>query len=155
MSQKSQQNQTYDNRNTTSWGQIVPQDTPDIQRLRGQQFQVDPTIAANFGDAKNRLEETYGSPQGGYASQPMREKMVRSGTRQLAQDAAVATRAGEYDVNRLNYGRNLAVAGMTRPEIVQTGSTGSGTGQVTQRGSPWQTIGQVAGAAASVGSASL
>lgn len=57
-------------------------------------------------------------------------------------------REGQYDVNKLNYGRDLAVAGFERPNLVQTGTSGtqsgsqSGTqsGTTVQSQSPWGTI---------------
>ena len=62
------------------------------------------------------------------------------------QKAGAQTRAGQYDVNRQNYGRNLAVAGMTAPVLTQTGGTSSG--QTIQSQSPLGTVAQIGAAAA-------
>lgn len=62
------------------------------------------------------------------------------------QMAGQQTREGAYDVNRLNQSRNLALAGMTQPRLVNTGTstqgtaTSSGTGTVTQGQNPFGTI---------------
>lgn len=61
-------------------------------------------------------------------------------------------RQGTYDVNKLNYGRDLSVAGLTAPQLTQTGSSGtqSGTqqGTVVQSQSPWATVAQIGASAA-------
>lgn len=58
------------------------------------------------------------------------------------QQAGQQTREGQFDVNRLNQSKDLALAGLTRPILTQTGSTSqsSGTGQVTQGQNPFGTI---------------
>ena len=64
------------------------------------------------------------------------------------QQAGQQTREGAYDVNKLNFSKNLATAEMTKPILTQTGSSSTGTGTVTQSQSPWATALQVAGTAA-------
>lgn len=54
------------------------------------------------------------------------------------QQAGEQTREGEFDVNRLNYGKNLATAELTKPVLTQTGS--SGTGTVRQSENPFATV---------------
>ena len=62
------------------------------------------------------------------------------------QQAGEQTREGQFDVNKLNYGKNLAVAGMTAPVLTQTGGTSSG--KTVQSESPWGTALQIGSAAA-------
>lgn len=73
---------------------------------------------------------------------------MRSARERLGRDKAQAYREGQFDVNKLNYGKNLAVAGMTAPRMAQTGSTSSGTSsgssKTVQSESPWGTIGGMA-----------
>lgn len=77
---------------------------------------------------------------------------MRSGQRELMQQAGQQTREGTFDQNKLNYSRNLAVADITKPILTQTGSTSSGTGKTVQSESPW---GTVAGVGASLAPLSL
>jgi hypothetical protein len=88
------------------------------------------------------------SPTGGYVTPQIRDAIQRSQQRELFQQGGEQTRAGQFDVNRLNYGRNAAVAGMTAPVLTNTGGTSTGKGTVTQSQSPLGTAVQVAGAAA-------
>lgn len=88
------------------------------------------------------------SPTGGYVTPAIRDAIQRSGQRNLMQDASQATREGAGDVNKLNFARNSAVAGMTAPTLTQTGSSSTGSGTVTQSESPFKTALNVAGAAA-------
>lgn len=64
----------------------------------------------------------------------------QSGMERLGRDQAQAQREGQYDASKLGYSRDLAVAGMERPNLVQTGSTGQQQGTVTQSQSPWASI---------------
>jgi hypothetical protein len=64
----------------------------------------------------------------------------QSGMERLGRDQAQAEREGAYDVNRLNFARNQSVAGMTAPQLVQTGTSGQQQGTVQQSQSPWGTI---------------
>jgi len=102
-------------------------DSPDIQKLRDQKFQVDPTIGARLGEAERTLKQSFVNPAGGYTTPQMRDAILRSQTRELFQQAGAQTRAGQYDVNNQNYARNAFVAGLTAPPLVQTGSTGTST----------------------------
>lgn len=83
-------------------------------------------------------------------SPEVRDRMLQSGEERLGQDEAQAYRGGEYDVNRLNYARDAAVAGMSQPVLTQTGGTTSGTSSGTVTQSPaWgpQVLSAAAGAA--------
>ncbi len=128
--QNQTQNQQFDTQSTFGWQ--TPPDTADTQRLRDTQFQVDPTIGARIGGAVRRMQSSFQSPLGGYFTPGMRAATERGQERELMQMGGEQTRAGQYDVNNQNYGRNLAVAGMTAPRLTQTGSSGTSTG--TQSG---------------------
>jgi len=79
---------------------------------------------------------------GGYATPQIRDAVLRSGQRELAQQAGEQARMGQYDVNRLNQAKNLELAGLTRG-VDQT-SSGTSTGKVTQK-DPWGTAMQIGG----------
>lgn len=99
--------------------------SPDIDTLRGTQFKVDPTIGFRQAAGKRQLERTLNSPTGGYRTAAMRDALQLEGERELGQQAGMESRAGQYDVNNQTYGKNLAVAGLTAPPLVQSGSTGT------------------------------
>lgn len=155
------QTQSFNNRSTTNWGYMTPPDTPDVQRLRGQEFEVDPTISYRVGGALRRMRDRFNNPLGPYMTASQREAIARGEERELMQTGGQQFREGQFDVNRQNYARNLAVAGMTAPQLVQQGSESSGTGTMQGtstgevRGSPWATIGSIAGGVGSAASASL
>ena len=98
----------------------------DIDRLRNTQFQIDPTIGYRAGAAKRQLGQSFINPLGGYSTPQRDEAIRRSMGRQIDEDAATQFRAGQYDVNNQNYSRNLAVAGLTAPPLVQSGSSYTG-----------------------------
>lgn len=150
--QKSTQNSTQNAQVSNQYGYQTPPSTPDIDKLRDQKFQIDPSIGYRLGEKERQLSDTFSNPAGGYVTPAIRDAILRSGRRDLMSQASQATREGQHDVNRLNYGRNAAVAGMTAPVLTQTGSTSSGTssgsGTVSQSQSPWGTIAQVGASAA-------
>lgn len=67
---------------------------------------------------------------------------MRSGQRGLMQEAGAETRASQYDVNRQNMQKNLALAGLTRGSVGTSSGTQSGTtsGTVVQNQNPFGTI---------------
>ena len=123
-------------------------DTPDIIAARQSTAQVDPTIGYRLGEAQRNLKETYQNPLGGYATPQIRDAVLRSGGRELAQQAGEQTREGQFDVNRLNQNKDLALAGLTRG----VNQTGTSSGKIVQSESPWAGI---AGAAAQAAPLSL
>lgn len=127
--------------------QNVP-DTPDIIRARADTAQIDPSIGYRAAEKERQLQDSFASPTGGFVTPQIRDAILRSGRRDLFQQAGEQAREGQYDVNRLNQSRNLALASLTRPILTQTGSTSSGTGTVKQSESPWATIAQVGAQAA-------
>lgn len=137
------QTQTSNNATTTSWGHIAPPNTPDLDNLRNRKFQVDPGISAQYSGLRSRLAKSFNSPTGAYYNPQVQEGILRSRNESLGQQEGQAFREGQFDVNKLNYGRDVAVAGMTAPQLVQTGGTSSGTGTIKSSQSPWGTIAQV------------
>src|ERR1043165_8790950 len=112
---------------TTNQFQRMPgAESADIDRLRQQQFQVDPTIGYRAGAAKRQLNNTFINPLGGNSTPQRDEAIRRSMSRQIDEDAAIQSRAGQYDVNQQNYQKNAYLAGLTAPPLVQSGSTSTG-----------------------------
>lgn len=144
----------YNNQN--AYGQIKPEDTPDIQAFRGWNPQIDPGLGAQYGAAKNKLRSSFINPLGGYQTAGMQDAQQRTGERNLNQDEAQAYRGAYYDANNQKQGQLGSLASLTAPRIVQTGSSGTGTGNMT--GTTVQSgdlLGQILGGASQVGSAAL
>jgi len=130
---------------TYGW-QNVP-DTQDILTARNTQPQIDPSIGYRLGEQQRQLNESLASPTGGYVTPQMRDTIRRSQGREFMQQAGEQTREGQFDVNRLNLQKNLALAQLTRPQLttkaVQTGQDTQGT---TRQSDPWATGLQLGGA---------
>lgn len=158
--QKTQQTQTqsHNNATTANYGWQTHPGSADIDKLRSAKFTIDPTIPYRSATARGDLERSFQNPMSGYTTPSMRDAIMRTGRRRIDQDESQANREGSFDLNRLNYARDAAVAGMTSPALTQTGSTSSGSGTQTGNSttsmnqSPWGTI---AGIGASVAPLSL
>lgn len=139
---------------TASYDYKTPPTTPALAKLADAKFEVDPGITAQYSNLRSRLKSGFNNPLGANYSPEVRDAMLRSGEERLGQDEAQAYRGGQYDVNRLNYSRDATVAGMSQPQLVNTGSTSSGTssGTITQSTSP---VGAILNAGASVAPLSL
>lgn len=152
--QQQTQNQSFNTQNAYGWQ--TPNDTADVQVLRSHQFQIDPTIGYRVGGAIRRMQDSYQNPLGGYTTPQIRDATMRSQERELMQQGGQQFREGAYDVGNQQYGQKLAVAGMTAPRLVQTGSSGqqSGTSSGTATTStPWYSDAIAGGAG--IGSALL
>ena len=114
-------------KNTATYARQPGASSPDIDTLRNQQFQIDPTITYGAAAARNRLNASYANPLGGYTTPQIMEHQRAAGNRAIDEQAAMATRAGAYDVNNQNYQKNAYLAALTAPPLVQTGSTGQST----------------------------
>lgn len=146
------QQQSYNNQ--VGYSQITPQDTPDTQNFRNWSPQIDPGLASQYGNAKNQFTASFNNPLGGYQTAQTRDAQQRTGLRQLNQDEAQAFRSGAYDVNSQKAGQLGSLAALTLPRILQTNSsgTGSGTSNTVQSG---DLFGQLLGAGSQIGSAAL
>lgn len=137
------QTSTSSGSTTNQYGFLTPNDTPDIIRARNDSARIDPSIGYRTGEGQRQLNESLASPMGGYTTPQIRDAIRRSGQRELMQMGGEQAREGQSDVNRLNQSRNLALAGLTQGRLVNTGSTSSGTGTVTQGTNPFGTALQV------------
>ena len=145
--QKSTQSGTAMGKSSTR----VP-DTPDIIAARTNRAQIDPSIGARLGEKERQLASTFNNPTGGYVTPQIRDAVMRSGQRELMQQAGEQAREGQFDVNRLNQSKDLALAGLTRGEDTTNQQDYSNQGKVVQSQSPWGTI---AGIGAQFGQLSL
>ena len=118
-------------------------DTPDIIRARQDTAHIDPSIGYRLGEKERQLQDSFASPTGGYVTPQIRDAIMRSGQRELMQQAGEQTREGAFDVNRLNQSRDLALAGLTRGQNQSYSSQGQG--KVTQSDSPFGTAAAIGG----------
>ena len=154
---KTTQQQQQSGTNAVSWGYQSPPTTPELQKLAGTQFQVDPGLKYQYADLKRRFAGSFNNPMGAGYNPSVKDQMLRSGMERLGQDEAQSYRQGQHDVNKLNYARDVTVAGMKQPQLVQTGGTYSGnmSGTSTTGQNAWGTAMQVGGMAASAAPMSL
>lgn len=121
--------------NTATYGQIQPESNKYIDAFEQYRPQADPTIAYRAAAEKRRVNSSFLNPLGGYATPAMRDAITRSENRTIDQDAAMASRAGQYDVNQQRMSQLGSLAGLMAPRIVQTGSSGTGTSNMTGQSS--------------------
>lgn len=136
---------------TNTYGWEAPKDTADITALRGTQFSEDPGIAHQYGLLKERQDQAYDNPLGGYTTPDVRMKQKLATNNDINQQESMAHRQGQYDVNMLNNAKLQGLAALTAPKLVQTG----GTGTTTQNDGIMGILGPLIGAASTVGAAAM
>lgn len=146
------QKSTGTSQTTASYDYKTPPSTPALDTLKSRTFEIDPGIAAQYGKQRSDLKSSFHQPNGAFLPPAVRDAQMRSGNERLGMQQAQAEREGQYDVNKLNYGRDLAVAGMSAPQLVQSGSSGSQSGTTIQSQNP---VGGIAQFGASVAPLSL
>lgn len=126
------QQQSYSG--TNSYGYMTPPETADVQKLRDFKFTADPRIGYAFGSAKNKIANSFNNPIGGVYSPQIRDAILRSQYAQLAQGESQAQSEAGQSLQGQQWGQQAAIAGLTSPRLVQTGSSGTSSGQnVTQQ----------------------
>jgi len=123
---------------TVNYDYKLPPSTPALDKLRSRTFEIDPGIGAQYGAQRQNFLRSFKSPTGAFLSPQVRDMQQTSGLERLGQEQAQAEREGQYDVNKQNYARDVAVAGFEQPQLVNTGGSQSGT--VNQSTSPWGSI---------------
>jgi hypothetical protein len=126
-------NQAFNTQNAYGW--MAPPDTEDVSAFRDFRPQADPGIAAQFGAERNRLNSSFINPLGGNYSPRIMDAIKRSEGRDISQRESQAFRQGSYDVNQQRQGQLGALAAMTAPRLLQTGSSGTSSGSGTATGS--------------------
>ena len=135
--QNTTSNQNYSG--TTSYGWMTPPDTADTQALRDFQFQVDPSISNIYSQARNRIANQYASPIGGNYTPQMRDQILRSSYRDLAQQESAAHSSAYNETQGQRFGQRTALASMTAPRLAVTGQSGSSSGTSSGTGAQTQT----------------
>ena len=124
---ETKQSQNFTNQAAYDWKQTP--DSADIAAYRDYKPQVDPTIAHGAAASRNRLNSSFINPLGGFSTPQRDEAIRRAGNRDIDQQASQAFRAGAYDVNQQRGGQLAGLAALTAPRLVQTGSSGTSSGQ--------------------------
>ena len=166
--QQAQQNQASSGNfsNTANYDWKTAPDTEDTSAYRAWRPQIDQGIGTQYESAKNRLSSSFVNPLGGYATPQMRDAQLRTGMRNLNQDEAQAFRSSYNDVNSQRGNQLAGLAALTRPQLVNTGNSGtygststgsssgtmSGTGTTTQSGN---LLGDLIGGGAMIGSSAI
>lgn len=135
---------------TNTYSHVAPPETADVSALRNMKATADPSIPFQYAKMKQSMENSYRNPLGSATNPATMEAMSRATSQGLAQDQAQAQRESQFQADQANYNRQAAIAGMTAPQLVQTGGT------QTQSGGFWSgLLQQGIGAGASLGSAAL
>lgn len=108
---------------TSTYGYQTPPSTPDIEAARSFTPQANPAIGYAFARAKNALRNTFTNPLGADTPAAVKDAMLYQGEQDLAQQEAQALREEGDDLNRQEYAKRIALAELTRPNLVQTGGT--------------------------------
>lgn len=134
------QQQSHNDVNTYGWQ--APPETADVAAVRDFKFTADPRIGYAFGDAKNQVGNSFNNPLGGVYSPQMRDSILRNSLSDLGQKEAQAYSEANQGLQGQQFAQKGLVAGMTAPRMVQTGSSGTGTGSGTQATSSpmWQDL---------------
>lgn len=152
MSEKTKTQQTQSSSGAFNQTTAPQTDTADINRLREQKFQVDPSIGYRVGGALRRMKDQMNNPLGGYGTGQTRDATMRSQERSLLESGSQAMREGQHGVNQQELIRNTALAGLTQ------GTTQSGTSsnQGNMSGTTQTPLmGTIIGSTAGVGAAAL
>lgn len=129
-----------------TFGQITPEDTPDIQSFRDFKYQADPSQPYVFARAHENLHNSHENPYGAYTTPAIREAALRTGDMNLTQMQGQQSAQENAQLNNMQANQKAALADLTKPQTVQTGGTysgtssGSGTGTSQQSGGMGQFI---------------
>jgi hypothetical protein len=108
-----------------SYGQIQPQSNQYIDNFANFQPTVDPTIGYRAASSRNRLNASMLNPAGGYTTPQIADARRNAANRDIDEQAAMAGRAGQFDVNQSRMGQLGSLAALMAPKLVQTGSSGT------------------------------
>lgn len=121
---------------TNTYGWQTPPQTQAMSQY-GQAINTsfdtpDPSIGYQFGAARQRVDDRFDNPFGQDYSPEVRDAMTYGGHQQLDQAQGQATREDSFRRKEGKLGHQAAYAGMTAPQLVQTGGTFQGS-----QSQPW------------------
>lgn len=124
--------------------------TADEEKLSNMKATVDPSIGYTYAKMRQNNANSYMNPLGSATNPATAEAAARVTNNALAQDESQAIQQSQFNADNANFNRTATVAGMTAPQLVQTGGT------QTQSGGFWSGLLMNAiGAGSQVGSAAL
>lgn len=135
---------------TNTYEYKAPPNTADVSALREIKAVKNPSIPYEYARIKEQSENSYKNPLGAHTSAATRDAAGRAMSRSLSQSESQANAASEFDVNNQNFNRQAVIAGMTNPQLIQTGGT------TTQSGGFWSNLLMSGiGAGAGIGQAAM
>lgn len=121
--------------NTNAYNYMAPPETSDVKALRDYKFTADPSIAYNTAAAKKQFNASLDSPFSAGYNPAIKAAIQRSGNADINMRGAEQASEANQGLQTQNYAQKLQVAGMTAPQLVNTGSSGtsnsSGSGTQT------------------------
>jgi hypothetical protein len=109
--------------------------TPEEQELKDFDFdqtRFDAGTAATFGKARQDIIEGTGG-YAGITNPALAARMRQIGLEELADRESSAKAAAERERNQMALQNKQFLAGLRRPQYIQTGATSSGSGTTTQQ----------------------
>jgi hypothetical protein len=97
---------------------LTPPDTDDVRAFRDFRPEIDPTIGFRQAEQNRQLDRTLNNPLGSYTTPEMREQRQLRGREQIAQNAGMEQRAGQFDQNRLRMQQLGSLSDQTKPILV-------------------------------------
>lgn len=127
---------------TNTFGLSPEVTSKDIDAMKDFKFEKDPRLPFVFGKARQRNEASFNNPMGAAISPALRDAMLRASNEEIGQSESQAYREENYGMQGLKYAQKADVAAMTAPKVVQTGQSGtqSGNSTITQSQSPLNSI---------------
>lgn len=119
---------------TNTYGQITPDNTPDVQAVREWTPQQNPAIPYQFAARRAAQRSNLNNVLGGDYSPTERDQITEASDRSLGQQESEALTEEGFGLNAQQLANKQFLASLTQPRIVQTG--GSSTGSVQQTENP-------------------
>jgi len=142
--------QTTDSKQTNEYKYMPPPTSPDISNVQAtvnEGDNYDPGIIHQYGLAERDLRESYDNPMGGYANEQVKDAAQHDRATELNMRRDMALREGHAQSKKTQFARQYAVANLTKPPLVNSGSTGHETTKVSD---PFGTAMSAVSAGASV-----
>jgi hypothetical protein len=135
-----------------TYNYMTPPSTPDTSAYREQIAKSydtpDPSIPYAFSNARNQIKDRFSNPFGADYSSEVQDAAKYAGNSALDQAQGQAMREDQFNRANAKVSAQGGLAGLTAPNLVQTG----GTQVLTKPGFGW---GDALGMGASVGTALL
>jgi hypothetical protein len=133
-------NRNFEWMQTPSWKGLDDYANYDL----GDQL-LNPQLDYQFADSARSLKESYNSPYGSEANADERTQGYRDSLERLGEQRGVALEQAGFDRKKLELQRRADIAGLMKPQLLNTKEFGYGEKQSNGSGGFW---GQLAGAAA-------